>query len=149
VKLQENCNDNLKRKLSEVATALEDDYEVEFDLITTGSLTNSAFQDYATFQEQIAKSDDFTATIHLVDNEELKRRYNLALDKENPSISHSIQLDSNKYLQLDIAGTRAILAALPIKDCLNLPGIKDSTLFQKNVRQSLGLSNPVNKEGCN
>ena len=32
VKLQENCNDNLKRKLSEIATALEDDYEVEFDL---------------------------------------------------------------------------------------------------------------------
>ena len=107
VKLQENCNHNLKRKLSEVATALEDDYEVEFDLITTGSLTNSALQDYATFQEQIAKSDDFTATIHLVDNEELKRRYNLALDKENPSISHSIQLDPEQIFATRYCGYKS------------------------------------------
>ena len=38
-----------------------------------------------------------------------------------------------------------LIAALPLKECVKLPGIKDGTLFQKNVRQSLGTSNVVNK----
>ena len=46
---------------------------------------------------------------------------------------------------MEIAGTRAVVAAIPLKDCINLPGITDGTLFQKNVRQSLGLNNRVNK----
>lgn len=32
-----------------------------------------------------------------------------------------------------------------MKECIKFPGIKDGTLFQKNVRQSLGLNNRVNK----
>jgi AIPR protein len=39
----------------------------------------------------------------------------------------------------------AILRRDPLKECIRLPGIKDGTLFQKNVRQSLGSSNAVNK----
>lgn len=54
-------------------------------------------------------------------------------------------LEPGKYLSLTIAGTRALVAALPLKDCVEIPGIRDGTLFQKNVRQSLGLSNAVNK----
>lgn len=145
VRLQENCNSKLQRKLSEVATALEDDYEVVFELITTASLTPSAQHDLAAFQEKIANADDFVASIRLIDQEELKRRYELALEKENPSIPHSLQLEPDKYLQLTIAGTKAVVAAIPVRECLSFPGIKDGTLFQKNVRQSLGLSNPVNK----
>ena len=45
----------------------------------------------------------------------------------------------------EIAGTPVLVAALPLKECIKLPGIKDGTLFQKNVRQSLGTSNTVNK----
>lgn len=45
----------------------------------------------------------------------------------------------------EIAGTPVLIAALPLKECVKLPGIKDGTLFQKNVRQSLGSSNSVNK----
>jgi AIPR protein len=41
--------------------------------------------------------------------------------------------------------TQVILAAVPLKDCIKLPGIKDGSLFQKNVRQSLGSNNAVNK----
>lgn len=37
------------------------------------------------------------------------------------------------------------MAAIPLKDCVNIPGIKDGRLFRKNVRQSLGNSNKVNK----
>jgi hypothetical protein len=46
---------------------------------------------------------------------------------------------------VELGGTRVVLVALPLKDCLTFPGIKDGTLFQKNVRQSLGLNNAVNK----
>ncbi len=34
---------------------------------------------------------------------------------------------------------------LPLRDCIKIPGIKDGSLFRKNVRQSLGNSNKVNK----
>ena len=146
IRLQAVGNVKLKRKLSEVAIALEDDYEVAFELITTGSLTESAEKDLATFQAQIAsKADDFDAVIDLVDSDELKRRYDIALERENPSIKHTLLLENGKYLKMRIAGTQVILAALQLKDCLSIPGIKDGTLFQKNVRQSLGLSNTVNK----
>ena len=50
-----------------------------------------------------------------------------------------------KYLNETIAGTQVIIAAVPLKECIKFPGIKDGSLFQKNVRQSLGTSNAVNK----
>lgn len=148
VKLQEAANQKLKRKLSELARALEDDYELCFELVTTSTLTTSAQQDLAVFQEQLAKlseQEDLAATISLIDRDELRRRYDFALDRENPSVRHTFVLEPGKYLSLTIAGTRALVAALPLKDCVEIPGIRDGTLFQKNVRQSLGLSNAVNK----
>lgn len=145
VRLQEVGNIKLKRKLAEVATALEDDYDVSFELITTSSLTDAAKTDLATFQEQLANAEDLAATIHLVDQDELRRRYDMALEKDNPSIRHTIKLEPNKYLKMDVGGTQAVLAAIQLKDCLSFPGVKDGTLFQKNVRQSLGLNNAVNK----
>lgn len=145
IRLQENCNGKLQQKLSEVSVALEDDYEIIFELITTAQLTPAAQQDLASFQETIAKPDDLTCSLNMIDEEELKRRYDLALEKDNPSLRHNIQLEQGKYIQMEIAGTEAILAAIQLKDCITFPGIKDGTLFRKNVRQSLGLNNPVNK----
>ena len=58
VRLQENCNNKLKQKLSEVAIALEDEYDVEFELITTGKLTDPARDDLAVFQANLAEADD-------------------------------------------------------------------------------------------
>ncbi len=46
---------------------------------------------------------------------------------------------------MEIGGTNCVVAAIPLKDCIKFPGIKDGTLFQKNVRQTLGLNNRVNK----
>ena len=46
---------------------------------------------------------------------------------------------------MTLDGTKAVIAAIPLSECIKFPGIKDGTLFQKNVRQSLGLSNRVNK----
>ncbi len=145
VRLQETGNQKLKRRLPEVATALDEDYSVAFELIVTGELTAAARADLDTFQRELAEAEDFPASIHVIDPEELQRRYDMALDRENPLISHSIDLDADKYMAMDLGGTNVVVAALPLKECVKFPGIKDGTLFQKNVRQSLGLSNRVNK----
>ena len=69
----------------------------------------------------------------------------MALERENPLLSHKLELENGKYMVMQVGGTNCVVAALPLKECIKLPGIKDGTLFQKNVRQSLGLSNRVNK----
>ncbi|MCY4654373.1 MAG: AIPR family protein [Dehalococcoidia bacterium] len=145
VRLQETGNQKLKRRLPEVATALEDDYGVCFELIITGDLTTAANDDLARFQQELADAEDFPAEIHIVDPDELKRRYDMALDQERPLLSHKLQLESDKYMVMQVGGTNCVVAALSLRECAKLPGIKDGTLFQKNVRQSLGLNNRVNK----
>jgi len=145
VRLQENCNSKLKRKLPEVALALDDDYDIIFELITTGNLTPGAQNDLATFQARLAESDDIPASIHVLNEDELKARYDMALEKENPVIKHVLKLDPGKFVNMNIGGTEVVMAVVPLKDCIRFPGIKDGTLFQKNVRQSLGLNNRVNK----
>jgi len=146
-RLQEVCNDKLKRRLADVAKALEDEYELAFELITTSSLTASAQKDLATFQKQLADLSEreyIISTINLVDTDELRRRYDLALERENPIVKHTFSLEQGKYMPMTVAGTQAVIAAIPLKECITIPGIKDGTLFQKNVRQFLG-SNAVNK----
>lgn len=46
---------------------------------------------------------------------------------------------------MEFGGTKVVVAAIHLRDCLRFPGVNDGTLFQKNVRQSLGLNNRVNK----
>lgn len=148
VRLQEVANNKLKQKLSEVARALEDEYEICFELITTAGLSDSAKKDLATFQAQLAElseKDEFPATLFLVNEDEIRRRYDMALDRENPSLSHALDLSVCQTLPVTIAGTQVAIAVVPLSECIKFPGIKDGTLFQKNVRQSLGLSNAVNK----
>lgn len=149
VRLQTVSNQKLQRKLSEVAKAFEDEYEVCFEFVTTASLTTSAQNDLETFQKQLAdisENEDFDAIITVVDEAELSRRYELALETDNPQINYTIDLSESKYMPVGIAGTQVVIAALPLKECVKIPGIKDGSLFQKNVRQSLGTSNAVNKK---
>lgn len=147
-RLQVVGNNKLQRKLSEVSQALDDDYEICFELVTTSQLTDAARKDLETFQVELAKiseNENWDATITLVDSQELTRRYELALETDNPSVNYNLNLSDCKYMVETIAGTQVVLAAVPLKDCVQLPGIKDGSLFQKNVRQSLGTSNTVNK----
>lgn len=144
--LQENANAKLKQRLTDLSIALEDGYDIHFELITTAELTESAQKDLAVFQKEIAESDDLPASLTLVNSDELQRRYEMALEKENPYLKHNLQLMPGKFMSMDIGGTAVVVAAIPLKDCLSFPGIKDGALFQKNVRQSLGLSNNVNKQ---
>lgn len=145
VQLQETGNQKLKSRLAEVGNALDDDYSVAFELIITGQLTDAASDDLTRFQEALAEDEDFPAELHVVDSEELQRRYDIALQQDNPLIGHQILLETGKYMTMDIGGTNCVIAAIPLRECIKFPGIKDGTLFQKNVRQSLGLNNRVNK----
>lgn len=104
--LQKDCNDRLKERLEAVRKALEDEYQVEFELLTTGSLTDAARDDLAAFSEQIAASADFPATLHLVDSEVLASRLAEAESQELPTIDHRIKLDAGKVMSADMLGTR-------------------------------------------
>ena len=149
VRLQQVSNARLQRKLSEVAKAFEDEYEVCFELITTSNLTQAAKADLETFQRELAnisENEDFDAIIEVVDEAELSRRYELALETDNPQINYTLELEGTKLMSITIADTQVAIAAVPLKECVQLPGIKDGSLFQKNVRQSLGNSNAVNKK---
>lgn len=143
--LQDAANLKLKVKINEISAALDDDYEICFELITTAKLTDQAQMDADAFSKKLSDSEELNANFVVVDNEMLKVKYDEALNKTNNYINFTFQLESGKYLEVELNGTRAVLAAIPLKDCVNIPGIKDGRLFRKNVRQSLGNSNKVNK----
>ena len=144
-RLQEAANNKLQIKISEMASALEEDYEICFELITTATLTDSAKTDLEAFQKELAESEMLQANLVVVDSETLQFKYDEALNKNRPYINHEFALDDGKYMELTIGDTKACIAAIPLKDCIKIPGIKDGSLFRKNVRQSLGTSNKVNK----
>ena len=144
-RLQDEANSKLKVKISEMASALEDDYEICFELITTATLTDSAKADLEAFQKELAESETLQANLVVVDNEVLQFKYDEALNKNRPYINYEFSLEDGKYMELIIGETKACIAAIPLKDCVKIPGIKDQSLFRKNVRQSLGTSNKVNR----
>jgi len=143
--LQEGANQKLKVKLEAISEALQDDYEVVFELLTTGSLTESAKNDLAAFQETMSECEHPVSSLTLVDSTTLEARWNEALSVALPILKHNVVLEPGKYLSLKVANYKTVLAAIKLSDVLNLPGVKDQTLFRKNVRQSLGLTNKINK----
>ncbi len=149
--LQENANSKLKSKIAEIATALEDDtYCVCFELITTSMFTESAMDDINAFQKKLAEEDDvdsnYSTIFSPIDRQGLENAYNNVIEQINPILTHTINLELGKYMVTELGATKVIVAAMPLKDCIKMPGIKDGTLFQKNVRQSLGINNSVNKK---
>lgn len=143
--LQDGANQKLQVKISEMSNALDDDYEICFELITTSELTESARTDLVAFQRELMESETLQANLNVVDNDSLKYKYDEALNKNRPYINHEFKLESGKYMELAIGDTKAVIVALPLRDCIKIPGIKDGSLFRKNVRQSLGTGNKVNK----
>lgn len=144
-KLQEQANQQLKVKINEISNALDDGYEICFELITTATLSEQAQVDAEVFSKKLSDNEELNANFVVVDAEMLQFKYDEALNKTNNYINFKFELEKDKYIELEINGTRAVLAAIPLKDCINIPGIKDGRLFRKNVRQSLGNSNKVNK----
>jgi hypothetical protein len=143
--LQQDCNQKLKLKLESVRKAIEDEYRIEFELLTTGILTESAKADLKAFNERLEDFDEFAASLQLIDTEVLATRLAEAEAQELPSLDHSISVDPKRTLVTELGAATTIMTILPLKECLRLPGITDGRLFRKNVRQSLGANNKVNK----
>jgi hypothetical protein len=143
--LQENANHKLKVKLEAVRVAMKDDYELVFELVTTGTLTPSAAKELRAFQGTLEDIAHPVCSLTLVDSNTLQARLDEATQRDLPKVVHTLNLEPGKYLSLQIANYKTVLAAVSLAECVNLPGIRDGTLFRKNVRQSLGLTNKVNK----
>lgn len=142
--LQNDGNNRLKERIEVLRQALEDEYSIVFELLTIGELTPSALTDYEAFSSKLEESNDFSASISLVNSQILEARLIDAEARQLPMLNHTVNLDPDKVMVFNIQGTRSVIAAIPLIECLRLPGISDQKLFRKNVRQSLGL-NSVNK----
>jgi hypothetical protein len=141
--LQKDCNERLKVKLESVRRALEDDYEVVLELLTTGVLTDAAKADLKAFADKLEESEDLSASLQLVDEDTLETRLAEAEATELPSLDHVIAVEPERTLVAKVASALTVPTILPLRECLKLPGIADGRLFRKNVRQSLGPSNKV------
>jgi hypothetical protein len=144
-RLQVECSGKLAERLETMRMALEDEYEVQFELLTPGSLTTAAADDFRAFEKQMVDSADFPASLSLVNSEMLETRLAEAERRDLPELSADIELDPGRCIISEEAGVRVVLTMLPVSQCLSLPGIVDGKLFRRNVRMSLGLSNKVNK----
>ncbi len=143
--LQLECSGKLAERLETMRVALEDEYDVQFELLTTGQLTPSALADFSAFQREMTESADLSAGLTLVDSALLETRLSEAEQRDLPELTAEIDIDPERCLVSEESGIRVVLAMLPIAQCLKLPGIADGKLFRRNVRQSLGISNKVNK----
>lgn len=144
-RLQLECSGKLAERLEAMRVALEDDYDVQFELLTTGQLTTAASTDFIAFQLEMADSPEFSSGLTLVDSSTLETRLSEAEQRDLPELSTEIAIEPDRYLVSEESGVRVVLAMLPVAQCLRLPGIADGKLFRRNVRQSLGISNKVNK----
>lgn len=148
-KMQANANGKLKIKLAEVANALEEDsYSICLLLITTSQFSLEAQKDIASFQSKLSEEDGTSVDYEFVavDGQGINDNYSRALEQSNPILNYTMPLIPGKSLLTEIGSTNVLIAAVPLCECVKIPGIKDGTLFQKNVRQSLGISNSVNKK---
>lgn len=144
-KLQLECSGKLAERLEAMRLALDDEYDVQFELLTTGSLTPAALTDFNAFKQEMADSNDFSAGLSLVDSATIETRLSEAEQRDLPELATDIEVPVDKCLVCEESGIRVVLVLLPVEQCLKLPGIVDGKLFRRNVRQSLGISNKVNK----
>lgn len=143
-KLQLECSGKLAERLETMREALEDDYNLEFELLTTGELTAAALTDLDAFKETMSIDNSLDATLTLVNSEVIETRLMEAEQKDLPELTADLKIDIDKTLITDEGGYKVILSIVSLSQCIKLPGIADGKLFRRNVRQSLGL-NKVNK----
>jgi AIPR protein len=128
-----------------VRQAIDDEYDIEFELLTTGEITEAARSDLNAFASRLEETNDLPATLQLVDTEVIQARLVEADALELPTLNHTLVIEPDKTLITTVNDERTILTVLPLTECLRLPGIRDGYLFRKNVRQSLGPTNKVNR----
>lgn len=142
--LQENSNGKLAGKVSEISSALDDGYDLCFQLLITSELTKAAQKDFERYRQELSDYESLSVSLAVIDAESLERLYRESA-LNSSGINYDFQVEDGRYMDVMINGTRAVIAVLPLMDCVNIPGINDGSLFRKNVRQSLGKGVKVNK----
>ena len=66
--LQDAANSKLKVKINEISAALDDDYEICFELVTTAKLTDQAQMDADAFSKKLSDSEELNANFVVVDD---------------------------------------------------------------------------------
>lgn len=143
--LQLECSGKLAERLETMRVAVQEEYEIEFELLTTGFLTDSAKADFEAFRAKMGEDSDFDAGLTLVNPSVIEARWAEAEQRELPELTAEFELEPERCLITEEANVRTIIALLPLSQCIKLPGITDGKLFRKNVRQNLGINNKVNK----
>ena len=95
--LQENANDVLASKINDISSALDDDYDLCFELVTTSELTKSAQKDYDLFRQELSDSAKLSASLVVVDSHVLESRYNDSIGLSPAVITHSFSLEPGRY----------------------------------------------------
>ena len=144
--LQENSNDNLAGKIPEISSALNNNYDVCFELVTNSELTKPAHKDFELYRQEFEDCETLDARLIVIDAHSLETRYNESLGISGPGINYDFKLEPGRYMEVNVSGKKAVVAVISLQECLDIPGIKDGSLFRKNVRQSLGKDVKVNKE---
>ena len=143
--LQENANDKLAGKVSEISSALNDGYDLCFQLVMTSELTKAAQKDFERYRQELSDYSSLNAVLSVIGSDSLERLYReIAINSSG--IKYDFRLEPERFMDIAINGTRAVIAVLSLTECVNIPGINDGSLFRRNVRQSLGKSVKVNKE---
>ena len=143
--LQESANEKLAGKVSEISSAIDDGYDLCFELVMTSELTKAAQKDFERYRQELSDYEAVNATLAVIDAESLERRYKESA-LNGSDINYDFPVEPDKYMEITINGTKAVIAVLPLTECVNIPGINDGSLFRRNVRQSLGKGVKVNQE---
>ncbi|MBQ7155083.1 MAG: AIPR family protein [Synergistaceae bacterium] len=114
--------------------------------VLTSSLTKYAEKDAERYRQEMSNDDTLNAALSVIDAKGLENRYMEAVSSTGASINHYFSLEPGMFMHVEIAGKRTVIAVISLRECLNIPGIQDGSLFRRNVRQSLGDRVKVNKE---
>ena len=143
--MQETANQKLRIKINDISEACKNGYDVCLELVTTSELSESARAFAERIENQFKGESGANIQLKVVSNHVLTALYDESLNHCRPYLDHVFNLEADKYKKLVIGGTNVVVVAMPLKECVNIEGIQEGTLFRKNVRQSLGMRNRVNK----
>jgi hypothetical protein len=96
--LQKDCNEKPGKKLEAVRQAIDDEYDIEFELLTTGEITDSARADFKAFSTRLEETNDLPPIFKFVDTEVIQARLAEADALELPSLNHSIVVERDNTL---------------------------------------------------
>ena len=145
--VQENANNRLAGKAGAIFDALNQGYDLCFELIITPELSRhvAVTKEAERIRQEMADDEKLSAALSVIGGHALHELY-MQIIGNGSNIQHDFPLEPGMFMQVVIDGKKAVIAILSLRKCLNIPHIQDGLLFRRNVRQSLGNKVKVNKD---